>query len=125
MASNEFPGILPDEVLSRMRVVTHDSENDALLTCLGETSHGTPVWANRAYAESEVKIVVGNIEPHQFAGFSGGVKSGSDRVVRLEDHQPQSFSDDSPQFSLLGKYETNPARQDIEEIGRKSVFTWR
>ena len=32
---------------------------------------------NRAYAEADVKIVVGTIEPHQFAGFSGGVKTAA------------------------------------------------
>jgi nickel-dependent lactate racemase len=118
MASNEFPAILPAEVISRTRVVSHDSENDALLTYLGETAHGTPVWANRAYAESEVKIVVGNIEPHQFAGFSGGAKtaaiglSGS-KTININ-HTLMTHPD-----SLLGTYETNPARQDIEEIGGK------
>jgi len=118
MASNEFPGILPDEVLSRMRVVTHDSENETLLTYLGETSRGTPVWANRAYTESEVKIVVGTIEPHQFAGFSGGVKTAAIGLSGLKtinsNHSLMTHPD-----SLLGTYETNPARQDIEEIGAK------
>ncbi len=118
MAPDEFPAILPEEILSRTRVVSHDSENDALLTYLGDTAHGTPVWVNRAYAESEVKIVVGNIEPHQFAGFSGGAKtaaiglSGS-KTININ-HTLMTHPD-----SLLGTYETNPARQDIEEIGGK------
>ncbi len=118
MTPDEFPGILPDEILARYRVVSHDSENDELLTYLGETSRGTPVWSNRAYVESDFKIVVGNIEPHQFAGFSGGVKTAAIGLSGLKtintNHALMTHPD-----SLLGAYETNPARQDIEEIGAK------
>lgn len=118
MTSKEFLAILPAEILSRYRVVSHDSENDALLTFLGETSRGTPVWSNRAYVESDVKIVIGNIEPHQFAGFSGGVKTAAVGLSGLKtiniNHALMTHPD-----SLLGTYETNPARQDIEEIGAK------
>jgi nickel-dependent lactate racemase len=85
---------------------------------LGETSRGTPVWANKAYAQADLKIVVGNIEPHQFVGFSGGVKSaaiglaGTETITR--NHALMTHPD-----SQLGAYETNPARQDVEEIGKK------
>jgi len=65
-----------------------------------------------------LKIVVGNIEPHQFAGFSGGVKSAAIGLSALEtinrNHSLMTHPD-----SLLGTYETNPARLDIEEIGQK------
>jgi lactate racemase len=118
MTPDEFPGILPAEILARYRVLSHDSENDDLLTPLGETSRGTPVWSNRAYVESDVKIVVGNIEPHQFAGFSGGVKTAAIGLSGLKtinvNHALMTHPD-----SQLGEYDTNPARQDIEEIGAK------
>lgn len=118
MTPDEFPGILPAEILARYRVVSHDSENDSLLTYLGETSRGTPVWANRAYVESDVKIVIGNIEPHQFAGFSGGVKTAAVGLAGLKTININHALMTHP-ASLLGAYETNPARQDIEEIGAK------
>ncbi len=118
MASNEFAGILPFEILSRYHVVTHDSEKEMLLTYLGETSLGTPVWANREYVESEFKIVVGNIEPHQFAGFSGGVKTAAIGLSGLKTININHNLMIHPN-SLLGEYETNPARRDIEEIGIK------
>jgi len=120
MTPDEFPAILPAEILKRYRVVSHDSENDDLLINLGETSRGTPVWANRAYAESDFKIVIGNIEPHQFAGFSGGVKSAAVGLAGLKtinrNHALMTHPD-----SQIGEYESNPARQDIEEIGEKLV----
>ena len=118
MTPDEFPSILPAEILSRYRVVSHDAENDRLLINLGETSRETPVWANRAYAESDFKIVVGNIEPHQFAGFSGGVKSAAVGLAGLKtinhNHTLMTHPD-----SQIGEYESNPARQDIEEMGEK------
>ncbi len=120
MTADEFLAILPAEILARFRVISHDSENDELLINLGETSRETPVWANRAYVESDFKIVIGNIEPHQFAGFSGGVKSAAIGLAGLKtinrNHALMTHPD-----SLLGTYENNPARQDIEEIGEKIV----
>jgi nickel-dependent lactate racemase len=118
MRPDEFPSILPAEVLADYRVVSHDSEDESMLLYLGETAQGTPVWVNRLYACSEVKIVIGNIEPHQFAGFSGGVKSAAIGLAGLKtinrNHALMTHPD-----SRLGEFETNPARQDIEEIGGK------
>ncbi len=118
MTPDEFPGILPAETLARYRVLSHDSEDERLLTYLGETSRGTPVWVNRAYAESDVKIVVGNIEPHQFAGFSGGVKTAAIGLSCMKTIAPNHAMMSLPE-AQLGEYETNPVRQDIEEIGAK------
>jgi lactate racemase len=65
-----------------------------------------------------LKIVVGNIEPHQFAGFSGGVKSAAIGLSGMEtithNHALMTHPD-----AQLGAYETNPPRQDIEEIGQR------
>ena len=44
------------------------------LVQFGTTRDGTPVLINRRLAEADVRIVTGFIEPHFFAGFSGGVK---------------------------------------------------
>ncbi|GAB4493947.1 MAG: nickel-dependent lactate racemase [Anaerolineales bacterium] len=118
MTPDEFPAILPAEILARYRVLSHDSQNDDLLTHLGETSRGTPVWANRAYAESDVKIVVGNVEPHQFAGFSGGVKTAAIGLSCMKTIAPNHAMMSLPE-AQLGQYESNPVRQDIEEIGAK------
>jgi len=118
MTPDEFLSILPAEILARYRVISHDSEDNDSLIYLGETSRGTPVWANKGYAQSDLKIVVGNIEPHQFAGFSGGVKSAAVGLAGTEtithNHALMTHPD-----AQLGSYENNPPRQDIEEIGQK------
>ena len=118
MPSDEFPAILPSEILKRYRVVSHDCGNPDKLKYLGDTIFGTQVWSNKAYAESDFKIVVGNIEPHQFAGFSGGVKTAAIGLSGLETINHNHALLTHPR-SLLGKYETNPVRQEIEDIGEK------
>ena len=118
MEPAEFPAVLPQEVSTRYRVVSHDSERDDDLAFLGDTSRGTPVWANRGYVDADLKIVVGTIEPHQFVGFSGGVKSAAIGLAGLatinENHTLMAHPD-----SRIGTYAGNPARQDVEEIGRR------
>src|SRR5690606_10910509 len=42
---------------------------------LGKSSFGHDIWINRAFMEADVKILTGFIEPHFFAGFSGGGKA--------------------------------------------------
>lgn len=118
MNPNEYPAILPADLLEHYRVVPHDPEAYDRMAYLGNTKRGTQVWINKDYLQSDLKIVVGNIEPHQFAGFSGGVKSAAIGLAGLktisQNHSLMTHPD-----SLLGEYETNPARMDIEEIGRK------
>ena len=77
MKEDEFSQILPLDISQRFVVVSHDSGDIENLINLGTTSRGTPVWVNRAFYQCDLKIVIGNIEPHQFAGFSGGVKTAA------------------------------------------------
>jgi len=116
MTAEEFGEVIPPEILARCRVISHDSEDPARLVCLGQTRRGTPVWVNQEYYQADLKIVVGNIEPHQFAGFSGGVKTAAVGLAGIEtinaNHSLLAHPD-----SRLGEYETNPTRLDIEEIG--------
>lgn len=118
MTPAEFPAILPDGILKRYRVVSHDARNDDGLINLDATSGGTPVWANKEYVGSEFKIVVGNIEPHQFVGFSGGVKTAAIGLSGAKTINQNHALMMHP-ASRLGEYETNPVRQDVEEIGDK------
>jgi nickel-dependent lactate racemase len=117
MSGDEFPTILPADILRRFKVVSHDAENDDLMVYLGKTSRGTPVWSNKGYVQSDFKIVIGNIEPHQFVGFSGGVKSAAIGLSAAKTiNQNHALMTDPA--SQVGEYANNPARQDIEEIGQ-------
>ena len=117
MPPDEYPWILPPEILRGYRVICHDADNDADLTYLGRTSRGTPVHINREYVAADYRIVVGNIEPHQFQGFSGGVKSAAIGLAGKQTIQ-HNHAMMRGSHARLGEYERNPARQDVEEIGR-------
>jgi nickel-dependent lactate racemase len=118
MPPEEFPAVLPAEIIERYPVLCHNAEDQASLVHLGETARGTPIWINRHFAQADLRIVVGNIEPHQFQGFSGGVKSAAiglgGRETVSRNHALMTDPD-----SKLGEYARNPARQDVEEIGRR------
>ncbi len=118
MHPEKFPTILPTHILKRYQVVSHDAEDQANLIFLGDTPLGTPIWTNGAYYQSDLKIVVGNIEPHQFVGFSGGVKTAAIGLAGFDtiNHNHALMTNPSAQ---LGEYQSNPARQDIEAIGKK------
>jgi nickel-dependent lactate racemase len=67
--------MLGDRLVEKYRCLQHDCNDDANLVSLGETSMGHPVRINRFYLEADVRILTGFIEPHFFAGFSGGPKA--------------------------------------------------
>ena len=117
MVHKEFADLLPADILSRYHVVSHDCDDSASLVYLGETSRGTPVWCNRIFARADLRISIGNLEPHQFMGFSGGVKmaavglGGRETVTRNHSMMLDSRAN-------IARYDDNPARQDVEEIGK-------
>ncbi len=117
MLPDEFGAVLPDDFLSRPPVVSHDCDDRGALVHLGQTARGTPVWANRAWMDADLRVVVGNIEPHQFMGFSGGVKGAAVGLAGRATINANHAMLHDPQ-ARLGEYESNPVRQDVEEIGR-------
>jgi nickel-dependent lactate racemase len=117
MQEAEFADIMPAEIARDYRVVSHNGYDPALVQKVGTTSLGTPVLVNRRFLEADLRIVVGNIEPHQFMGFSGGVKSA---VIGLAGHETidhnHAFMREAG--ARLGNLDHNPTRDDVEQMGR-------
>ena len=116
MQADEFQRILPDEILSKYGVISHQIDDPSNYVSLGRTSYGTPVNINRTFYESDLKIVVGNIEPHHFAGFSGGYKTAAIGLGSRETINP-NHAMLVDEHATIGEYDQNPLRQDIEEMG--------
>ena len=70
----ELERMLGREVLDRCRVINHDSRDASSLERIGTTSTGVDVRLNREWLAADVRITTGFVEPHFFAGFSGGPK---------------------------------------------------
>ncbi len=83
----ELRAMLGDQVVDTYRCLQHNAFDDANLVAIGTTSRGNAVRVNRTYLDADVRILTGFIEPHFFAGFSGGPKavlpalSGAESVV--------------------------------------------
>ena len=64
------------EVVSRYRVIDNEPQNPAALVNLGVTPGGVPaVLLHRSVIETDLLIATGIVEPHQYAGYSGGRKT--------------------------------------------------
>jgi nickel-dependent lactate racemase len=116
MTPGEFEKIIPGDILRQYPVIAHDCDAPDLVY-RGETSRGTPVCVNNTWASAGLRIVVGNIDPHQFMGFSGGVKSAAIGLAGRATIRHNHAMITDPR-AALGRYDDNPARQDVEEIGR-------
>ena len=71
----ELRAMLGDHIVDNYRCQQHDCHDDDNLVALGTTHLGHPVRVNKTYMDADVKILTGFIEPHLFAGFSGGPKA--------------------------------------------------
>ncbi len=112
----ELVQMLGAEVVETVRIVNHNAFDDGTLTHLGRTSYGGEIWVNNEYLQADVRIVTGFIEPHFFAGFSGGPKgiipgvAGIKTIMHL--HNAQMIGDERSTWARL---EGNPVQGEIRE----------
>jgi nickel-dependent lactate racemase len=121
----ELAGMLGQEIVDRYRCLQHDAWDDENLVSLGHTSFGHPVRVNRTYLQADVKILTGFIEPHFFAGFSGGPKgvlpsiAGFDSV--LTNHGAEMIGHPN---ATWGVTQGNPIWDEMLEIALKTEPTF-
>jgi nickel-dependent lactate racemase len=100
-----------------VRIVNHDAEREGELVSIGTTSLGWEIKVNRAYLSADLKVLVGDVEFHQFCGYGGGAKSVYPGIADAEsirhNHSMMEVEGAGP-----GRWEGNPVRQEIEEVGR-------
>jgi nickel-dependent lactate racemase len=82
--SAELAHKLGADVVSRFRVVNHDATSGTDLVEMGRARSGGRCFLNRLWVEADVRIATGFIEPHFFAGFSGGAKAIVPGIAGLE-----------------------------------------
>ncbi len=107
---------LGPEVLASYRVLDHDAQDGENLVHVGDTSEGIPVVVNRCVAESDIVVASGLVEPHQYAGYSGGAKTtiigaGGEAVISAT-HGVSMI--DRPGVRL-GRIEGNPFQRAVRE----------
>jgi nickel-dependent lactate racemase len=113
----ELRAMLGSEVVDSVRVVNHDARDAATLTWCGVHGDGVPVWLNSLWVQADVRITTGFVEPHFFAGFSGGPKlvapglAGLETVLTLHDARRIGHPD-----ARWGVCEGNPVHDDVRAI---------
>ena len=115
----ELEAMLGDDIVERYRVVNHDARDGSTLASVGESSNGVPVFLNREWIEADVRITTGFVEPHFFAGFSGGPKMVAPGLAGLETtmvlHDAHHVGHPK---ATWGVTEGNPIHDDVRDIAR-------
>jgi nickel-dependent lactate racemase len=107
----ELVSMLGLEIVERHRVVNHVAQDPTTLVAVGRSPDGAPVLLNREYVDADRRIVLGFIEPHFMAGFSGGGKgvfpalADIDSILRY--HDARTIGDPRSTWGIL---EGNPTQ---------------
>jgi len=108
-------------VVERYRVIDHEAQNPAHLADLGTIAEGVPLRLNRAAIEADLLIATGIVEPHQYAGYSGGRKTvaigAAGESFIAHTHGP-AFVDHPG--TRLGRIEGNPFHKEVSEAARRA-----
>ena len=121
----ELRQMLGDQVVDAVRVVNHDARDTASMAWVGMLGAGVPVWLNREWTDADVRITTGFVEPHFFAGFSGGPKmvapglAGLDTVLVL--HDARRIGDPA---ATWGVTTGNPVHDDVRAIAHATGVTY-
>ena len=113
----ELRAMLGDDVVDAVRVVNHDARDRSSLAWVGRLGAGVPVWLDRLWLDADVRITTGFVEPHFFAGFSGGPKMVAPGLAALETtltlHDAARIGHPCARWGVT---EGNPVHDDVRAI---------
>ncbi len=109
------------DIVRNYRVIDHEPQNPDALVDLGKTPSGIPLTVNKIAYEADLLIATGIVEPHQYAGYSGGRKTlavgAAGEEMIAYSHGPHIV--DHP-GTRLGKIEGNPFHEAVTEAARRA-----
>ncbi|MFG1685258.1 nickel-dependent lactate racemase [Nonomuraea sp. NPDC049269] len=124
-SATELRQMFGDDVVDSVRVVNHDARDPGRLTWLGTHGDGVPVWLNREWVEADVRITTGFVEPHFFAGFSGGPKLVAPGLAALETvlvlHDASRIGNPRATWGIT---HGNPVHDDVRAIAAATGVTF-
>jgi nickel-dependent lactate racemase len=113
--------MLGDDLVDRYRIAQNDAFDAATQVLLGQTSRGRDIWLNREFVECDVKVLTGFIEPHLFAGFSGGGKAVMPGMAGLEtvlgNHGADMIAHPQATWGITAG---NPIWEEVTEIAHRA-----
>jgi len=112
---------LSADIVSRYRIIDNEPQNPDALVDLGVTPGGVPVLLHRAVVETDLLLATGIVEPHQYAGYSGGRKTvavgAAGEALIAHTHGP-AFVDHPG--TRLGQIEGNPFHEAVTEAAKRA-----
>ncbi|WP_252315239.1 nickel-dependent lactate racemase [Sinobaca sp. H24] len=115
----ELVGMLGQWVVDNIRIINNHCHEKEELVNLGQSTFGCDIYLNKEYVEADFRINTGFIEPHFFAGFSGGPKGIMPGIAGIETimtfHNARMIGDPK---STWGNMEDNPVQNMTREINR-------
>ena len=113
---SELRAILGNEIVSRFQIFQNDAIDPDSHQRVGTTQSGNDIWLHKKYVEADLRILTGFIEPHFFAGFSGGGKACMPGLALLEtilrNHSVKHLDDPK---ATWGETDGNPVWEEIIE----------
>jgi lactate racemase len=94
------------------RIIVHDARKEEDMVYLGDSSNGTPMYVNKAGVEADKIIIISSVEPHYFAGYTGGRKSflpGIAGYKTVEKNHKLALVPEARALALSG----NPVHEDM------------
>jgi lactate racemase len=121
----ELRAMFGDEVVDSVRIVNHDSRAGDTHRWVGTFGDGVPVWLNEEWVDADVRLTTGFVEPHFFAGFSGGPKMVAPGLAALETvlvlHDARRIGDPRATWGVV---EGNPVHDDVRAIAAATGVTY-
>ena len=112
---------LGQAIVERYRVIDNEPLNPEALVDLGTTESGIPLSVHKAAYEADLLVATGIVEPHQYAGYSGGRKTlavgAAGEAMIAYTHGPHMV--DHP-GTRLGRIEGNPFHEAVTEAARRA-----
>jgi len=121
----ELERMLGHKIVANYAVINHDSRDHSSLAYVGHTRTGAPIYLNRKWLAADVRITTGFVEPHFFAGFSGGAKMVAPGLAGLKTvlvlHDAKRIGSPNATWGVI---DGNPVQDDIREIARTTGVTF-
>jgi nickel-dependent lactate racemase len=113
----ELRAMFGDAVVDAVRIVNHDARASDTHRFVGTHGDGVPVWLNEQWVDADVRITTGFVEPHFFAGFSGGPKMVAPGLAALDTvlvlHDAKRIGDPRATWGIT---QGNPVHDDVRAI---------
>lgn len=121
MSNNEKIEKYGKTICDSYEIIDHNANDDNSLVFLGNTKNGNPVKLSKFAIDADFLISLGVVEPHQFAGYSGGFKTISIGIA--DDYtisRTHSIKNIKKSKIKVGQINQNPIYDEIIDIGKKS-----